>query len=41
VPVSRGSYDKLRKATKWRPTISLDTSLRDVIDDMRHRRAKA
>ncbi len=41
VPVSRGSYDKLRKATKWRPTISLDASLRDVIDDMRRRRAEA
>jgi GDP-4-dehydro-6-deoxy-D-mannose reductase len=41
MPISRGSYDKLRKATKWRPTISLDTSLRDVIDDMRRRRAEA
>lgn len=40
VPVSRGSYDKLRKATKWRPTISLDASLHDVIDDMRRRRAE-
>jgi GDP-4-dehydro-6-deoxy-D-mannose reductase len=38
VPVSCGSYAKLRRATKWRPTISLDTSLRDVIDEMRHRR---
>lgn len=41
VPVSRGSYDKLRKATKWHPTISLDTSLHDVIDDMRRRRTEA
>ncbi len=38
VPVSCGSYEKLRRATKWRPTISLDTSLRDVIDEMRERR---
>ncbi len=38
VPVSCGSYEKLRRATKWRPTISLDTSLRDVIDEMRARR---
>jgi GDP-4-dehydro-6-deoxy-D-mannose reductase len=38
VPVSCGSYEKLRRATKWRPSISLDTSLRDVIDEMRARR---
>jgi GDP-4-dehydro-6-deoxy-D-mannose reductase len=38
VPVSCGSYEKLQRATKWRPTISLDTSLRDVIDEMRERR---
>jgi len=38
VPVSLGSYEKLRRATKWRPTISLDTSLNDVIVEMRRRR---
>lgn len=38
IPVSMGSYEKLRRATKWRPSISLDTSLRDVIDEMRRRR---
>jgi GDP-4-dehydro-6-deoxy-D-mannose reductase len=40
VPVSRGSYEKLRRRTQWEPTISLDTSLRDVIEDMRTRRAQ-
>jgi len=39
VPVSLGSYEKLRRATKWRPTITLDRSLNDVIDDLRRRRA--
>jgi GDP-4-dehydro-6-deoxy-D-mannose reductase len=39
IPVSRGSYEKLRRATSWRPAIALETSLRDVIDDMRRRRA--
>jgi GDP-4-dehydro-6-deoxy-D-mannose reductase len=39
VPVSRGSYDKVRRATKWRPEITLDTSLHDVIEEMRQRRA--
>jgi GDP-4-dehydro-6-deoxy-D-mannose reductase len=38
VPISRGSSDKLRRATKWRPEITLDTSLDDVIEEMRHRR---
>jgi GDP-4-dehydro-6-deoxy-D-mannose reductase len=38
IPVSKGSYEKLRRATKWRPSIALDTSLRDVIDEMRRRR---
>lgn len=41
VPVSCGSYAKLKRATKWRPTISLDTSLRDVIDEMRQRRGES
>jgi GDP-4-dehydro-6-deoxy-D-mannose reductase len=39
VPVSKGSYEKLRRATKWRPTITLDTSLNDVIVEMRRRRS--
>jgi GDP-4-dehydro-6-deoxy-D-mannose reductase len=38
VPVSCGSYEKLRRATKWHPTITLDTSLHDVIEEMRQRR---
>lgn len=38
VPVSRGSYEKLHRATAWRPTIGLDESLRDVIEEMRRRR---
>jgi GDP-4-dehydro-6-deoxy-D-mannose reductase len=38
VPVSCGSFEKLRRATKWQPTIILDASLRDVIADMRRRR---
>jgi GDP-4-dehydro-6-deoxy-D-mannose reductase len=41
VPVSCGSYEKLRRATKWRPTIALDVSLRDVIDEMRQRRGES
>jgi GDP-4-dehydro-6-deoxy-D-mannose reductase len=40
VPVSCGSYLKLKRATKWRASIALDTSLRDVIEEMRHRRAE-
>lgn len=41
VPVSCGSYAKLKRATKWRPLITLDTSLRDVIDEIRARRGEA
>jgi GDP-4-dehydro-6-deoxy-D-mannose reductase len=41
VPVSCGSYEKIRRATKWRPTIPLDTSLRDVIEEMRRRRGES
>jgi GDP-4-dehydro-6-deoxy-D-mannose reductase len=40
VPVSRGSYDKLRRATKWRPAIALDTSLHDIVEEMRRRRGE-
>ena len=38
IPVSMGSYEKIRRATSWRPSISLDTSLHDVIEEMRQRR---
>jgi GDP-4-dehydro-6-deoxy-D-mannose reductase len=41
VPVSCGSYEKIRRATKWHPTIPLDTSLHDVIEEMRRRRAES
>jgi GDP-4-dehydro-6-deoxy-D-mannose reductase len=41
VPVSCGSYEKLRRATKWQPTISLDASLHDVIEEMRQRRGES
>jgi len=40
VPVSCGSYEKLFRATTWRPTITLDQSLDDVIDEMRVRRGE-
>jgi GDP-4-dehydro-6-deoxy-D-mannose reductase len=41
VPVSRGSYEKIRRATKWHPTVTLDATLRDVIDEMRARRGES
>lgn len=41
VPVSCGSYAKLTRATKWRQAFTLDVSLRDVIEEMRHRRAES
>jgi GDP-4-dehydro-6-deoxy-D-mannose reductase len=41
VPVSCGSYEKLHRATSWRPTIALDTSLHDVIQEMRQRRGES
>ena len=41
IPVSRGSYEKLHSATNWRPEISLDTTLYDVIEEMRHRRSQS
>jgi GDP-4-dehydro-6-deoxy-D-mannose reductase len=41
IPVSRGSYEKLFRATKWRPAITLDESLHDVIDEMRRRRGES
>jgi GDP-4-dehydro-6-deoxy-D-mannose reductase len=38
VPVSRGSYAKLRAATEWTPLIPLSTTLADVVADLRERR---
>jgi len=35
VPVMRGSYRKLHKATGWEPEIALNTSLDDVISELR------
>lgn len=37
-PILRGSFEKLHDATGWEPSISLATSLSDVIADMRSRR---
>jgi GDP-4-dehydro-6-deoxy-D-mannose reductase len=37
VPVLRGDSTKLQSATGWKPEISLDETLRDVLDDWRHR----
>lgn len=37
VPVSRGSYDKLRRATGWSPAYALSDSLADVVADVRRR----
>ena len=37
-PVSRGSFEKLRNRTGWKPKIALDVTLRDVIEEMRTRR---
>jgi GDP-4-dehydro-6-deoxy-D-mannose reductase len=38
VPVMRGSYEKIHKATGWEPSISLATSLHDVVGELRARR---
>jgi GDP-4-dehydro-6-deoxy-D-mannose reductase len=38
VPVMRGSYEKTHKATGWEPSISLATSLHDVVGELRSRR---
>lgn len=37
VPVLRGDRTKLERATGWRPEISLDQTLADVLDDWRSR----
>ena len=38
VPVMRGSYEKTYEATGWEPSISLATSLHDVVSELRSRR---
>ena len=38
VPVSRGSFEKLNRATGWSPLIPLHVSLRDVVDELIARR---
>jgi GDP-4-dehydro-6-deoxy-D-mannose reductase len=40
IPVTRGSCDKIHETTGWEPEISLSTSLHDVVDDIRRRRAE-
>ncbi len=37
VPVLRGDYSKLAKATGWSPEIDIETTLSDLLDDMRAR----
>jgi GDP-4-dehydro-6-deoxy-D-mannose reductase len=37
VPVLRGDYTKLHKATGWEPEIDLDQTLTDLLDEWRHR----
>lgn len=41
VPVLRGDPSKLHRSTAWRPEISLDETLADVLDDWRTRTADA
>jgi len=40
IPVMRGSYKKIHAATNWKPTISMESSLGDVITDLRSNSAK-
>jgi GDP-4-dehydro-6-deoxy-D-mannose reductase len=37
VPVVRGDPSKLHAATGWEPTVDLDTTLRDVLDQWRQK----
>ena len=41
VPVMRGSFAKIHEVTGWEPAIALETSLSDVIGDLRSRRHEA
>jgi GDP-4-dehydro-6-deoxy-D-mannose reductase len=41
VPVMRGSFAKIHEVTGWEPSIALETSLSDVIGDLRSRRHEA
>jgi GDP-4-dehydro-6-deoxy-D-mannose reductase len=41
VTVSRGSFEKLHEVSGWEPTTPLATSLRDVVVEMRQRRARS
>jgi GDP-4-dehydro-6-deoxy-D-mannose reductase len=40
VPVTRGSFEKIHDVTGWEPVLPLAVSLRDVIGDLRSRRAE-
>jgi GDP-4-dehydro-6-deoxy-D-mannose reductase len=40
VPVMRGSFEKIHADTGWEPTISLTTSLTDVVSELRARRER-
>lgn len=37
IPVIYGTYSKLNKATGWRPTIDLQTTIKDIVEDWRSR----
>ncbi len=37
IPVLLGDSDRLRKATGWAPQVPLETTLADLLDDMRQR----
>lgn len=41
IPILRGSFDKLRAATGWEPTIPLDETLTSVLTDARQRHGVA
>ncbi len=41
VPLIRGEYTRLHNATGWQPEIPFEQTVRDVLDDCRHRAAEA